>query len=59
MRIQRERSHVWYSAMMPTLKKPPTFAEFVGKEPDRGSAKQRCLEAWDKVDRALARNRKR
>lgn len=29
-RIERERSHVWWSAMMPHLKKPPSHDEFCG-----------------------------
>jgi hypothetical protein len=35
LRHQRERALVWAGAMLPHLKKPPKFDEFVGAKPAR------------------------
>lgn len=59
MRIERERSLAWFSAMLPHLKKPMTLEEFTGHKPDRSDDLRRCIEAWNKVDAALRRNRGR
>jgi hypothetical protein len=55
-RIKRERAMVWWGAMMPHMKEPPKFEAFTGYKPDRADELKRWLAAWDKVDRALARN---
>ncbi len=31
-RLEVERSHVWWGAMMPHLKNPPSLADFVGSK---------------------------
>jgi len=33
LREQRARSLVWWTAMMPHMKKPPSFEKFVGLQP--------------------------
>ena len=56
MRMQERRAEVWYTAMLPSLEKPPTLAEFVDGKKDKRAELVACLSAWDKIDRALARN---
>lgn len=56
MRLERERSLVWYGAMLPHLKKPPSLEQFTGHKPDKSELKRRWVETWDKIDRALERN---
>jgi hypothetical protein len=35
-RLERERAMVWWGAMMPRLRNPPSFSEFTGtKQPER------------------------
>lgn len=58
-RAERRRENVWFSAMLPNLKKPPTLQEFVGGKKDKSRDIARFVEAWDKVDSALAANRNR
>lgn len=48
---------IWFGAMLPNLKNPPSLEEFSGGRRDRRSEIIRCLAAWDKVDAALAANR--
>lgn len=50
-RIEREKALVWWGAMMPRLKKPPTFSEFV--RPARVQARQ-TPEELDAMCAALA-----
>lgn len=59
MRDERKRSEIWSTAMLPYLENPPTYEEFVNGERDKRRMLKECLEAWDKVDVALAANRKR
>lgn len=59
VRARNDRAMVWWGAMMPHLKKPPKFAEFVGDAPDRARDVRACVAAWDRVDRALSRNRQK
>jgi hypothetical protein len=54
---QAERALVWWGAMMPHVKEPPDLETFAGYQPDKRAALKRCVEAWDKVDLALRRNR--
>jgi len=42
--------------MMQRLKEPPSLQEFVGGKRDKAAELARCISAWDRVDRALARN---
>lgn len=56
-RLQRERSNVWWGALLARMDKPPTHEAFTGAKPDRTEQIKRWAEAWDKVDRALSRNR--
>ena len=59
-RARHERALVWWGAMLPHLKKPPQFREFVGgKTPDRRQDLRACIAAWDRIDRALMANRKK
>jgi hypothetical protein len=39
--------------MLPGLKDPPDHYEFVHGEKDKTAEMQKCLAAWDKIDRAL------
>jgi hypothetical protein len=55
-RGKRQKALVWWGAMMPHLKEPPGFEAFTGYKPDRAEQIRRWVEAWDKIDRALARN---
>jgi hypothetical protein len=59
MRDQRDKSLVWWGAMMPHMKKPPQFRDFTGIQPARGDDLAACIAAWDRIDRALMANRKR
>jgi hypothetical protein len=56
MRMANRRSEVWLTAMLPHMEKPPQLYEFVHGEKDKRSERIKCIEAWDKIDRALARN---
>jgi hypothetical protein len=55
-RAKHQKAMVWWGAMMPRMEKPPSFQEFTGIKPDRAEELRRWMAAWDKVDRALARN---
>ena len=55
-RRKYERSILWTLHMMPRLKEPPTYEQFVRGKKDRASEIQRFNAAWDKIDRALARS---
>lgn len=66
MRIERERALVWYSAMLPHLKKPPSLDDFTGRKsrgPKRQTMEQMILTAqcWDAAVNAanLQRSAKR
>lgn len=45
--------------MLPHLKKPPKFEEFIGQKKNRANDLQACIAAWDRIDRALSANRKK
>lgn len=50
---------VWFGAMLPHLKKPPSLKEFVGEVDIALSRAERVRKfhaEWDKVDRVLPRN---
>lgn len=58
LRIQREREMVWWGAMLPHLKKPVPLKDFIGKVDLPKSREERAKafhDAWDRIDRALAR----
>lgn len=48
---------IWWGAMMPYFKETPSFEKFTGYKPDRSEQIKRWAAAWDKIDRALSRNR--
>ncbi len=54
MRMEERRAEVWYSAMLPRMKKPPEFHDFVSGKKDKRSEIIQCIDAWDKIDMALA-----
>jgi hypothetical protein len=54
-RAEIRRQEIWFTAMLSSLKKPPSLAEFTGKKSRSDLAE--CLAQWDKVDAALARRR--
>ena len=56
-RLAREREMVWFGAMMPRFKNPPSLEKFVGRVVSHAERIQRFHQAWDKTDRALARNK--
>lgn len=57
IRHQRERSVAWMTAMLPNLKKPPTYQDYVGVKEDRAAYVRRFNEEWDRLDRAIGRSR--
>jgi len=54
-RDQRERGLVWWGAMLPHMKDPPSFEKFTGYRPSRAEFVARWSEAWDRVDAAMQR----
>lgn len=50
-------TEIWLTAMLPHLKEPPTLDEFTGGSKDKRAAMVECINAWDKIDRALAGNK--
>jgi len=58
-RLRNDRAMIWWGAMLPHLKKPPSFDKFVGQSENRVRDVAACVAAWDRVDRALSRNRKK
>jgi hypothetical protein len=61
LRMRRERELVWWGAMLPHLKKPVSFEQFVGVADPVQSRADRVRQfhaAWDKIDAALARGAK-
>jgi hypothetical protein len=40
------------------MKEPPTYEKFTGYQPDKREQLRRFVEAWDRVDAGLRRNRK-
>ena len=56
MRDQREKALVYWGAMLPNMKKPPTFEQFTGYQPSRAERIKRWVEAWDKADASLRRH---
>jgi hypothetical protein len=60
-RLEREdadrRAQAWFTAFLPGAKEPPSLVEFVTGEKDREARRRKLLESWDKMDRALARNK--
>lgn len=52
-RHKRERFNVWHGAMLPHLKKPMSLQEFMAGEKDMKAEMQKCIAAWEKIDRAL------
>lgn len=61
-RLEREdadrRAMAWFTAFLPYAKEAPTFVEFVTGDRDREARRRKLMESWDKMDRALARNRR-
>lgn len=60
LRIERERELVWWGAMLPHLQKPVMLRDFVGHRDVPKSRAERVRQfhdAWDRIDRALARER--
>lgn len=55
-RMQHERAMIWSGAMLPYLKKTPSFEEFTGYKPDHSEQIKRWVSAWDRIDLALGRN---
>ena len=58
IRQERERELVWFGAMMPRLKNPPTLEKFVGRARSETGRVRNFHSAWDRIDAALARNRR-
>ena len=60
-RLDREdadrRAQAWFTAFLPNAKDPPTLVEFVTGDKDRSARRQKLMRSWDKMDRALARNK--
>lgn len=54
-RHQRDLAGIWAGAMLPHMKKPPTYAEFVGVPVDRATRILEWERAWDRLDASLAR----
>lgn len=54
-RMQRERELVWFGAMLPHFKQPIPLDKFVGGPVDDTARVRDFHDAWDRVDRALAR----
>lgn len=57
LRRRNERAAVWLTAMLPHMKKTPSFDQFVGIDHDRHARATRWERAWDRVDAGLKRNR--
>jgi hypothetical protein len=57
MRSENRRAEIWMTAMLPHMDKPIQFQEFVTGEKDKRAEILKCISAWDKIDRALARVR--
>lgn len=57
LRMRREREMTWWGAMLPHLKTPPSLEQFTGRPVDDRDRVARFHNAWDRVDRALTRNR--
>jgi len=56
LRAESRRTEIWFTAMLPQLKDPPSLADFVGGKSGQRAEMVRCINAWDKIDRALAAN---
>ena len=56
LRAKARRAEIWATAMLPYFDEPVSFGEFVDGEKDRRAEFLKCLDAWDRVDRALARS---
>lgn len=56
-RFKAKRALVWWGAMMPNLKDPPSLEKFSGYVPDKREQLRRFVEAWDRVDAGLRRNK--
>jgi hypothetical protein len=52
------RGDLWWGAMLPHLKRAPSFNEFVGTTPQRQRSVADCVAAWEKVQAAMMRGRK-
>jgi len=57
-KAKSDRAMIWWGAMMPLMKKPPDYEKFTGYVPDKREVLRRFVEAWDKVEAGLRRNRK-
>lgn len=55
-RDQELRAGAWMMAMLGRVHPLPDMKEFVTGERDRAAEVKRWVAAWDRVDRALARN---
>jgi hypothetical protein len=58
LREQRNRANIWWGAMLSRMPEPVPFNEFTGIQPDKRAALRECILGWDKVDRALAANKR-
>ncbi len=56
MRYRSRRADIWFAAMLPNLKTVPSLEEFCDGARPKGQRIAEWVDAWDKVDRALARN---
>jgi hypothetical protein len=56
---QERRAMAWVTAMLPHMKEPPTFAEFVTGRKDRSAFFAERERKFAAMDRALAAYRKR
>jgi hypothetical protein len=52
-----KRALVWWGAMMAHLKEPPDLEKFSGYRPDRREQLRRWVDAWDRVEAGLRRNK--
>jgi hypothetical protein len=57
-RARHERASVYWGAILPHMKKPPSFKEFVDGKSTPHDVKSWSA-AWDRIDKALARNRRK
>lgn len=56
-RIENRRGEVWFAAMLPHLKETPSLHEFMTGAKDKRADLIKCIDAWDKIDRALISSR--
>ena len=56
-RAEEIRAQAYVTAALIRAQKLPEYSQFVAVRTDKASRRQRWLEAWNKVDRALAQNK--